>query len=107
MPLDFDALVLGPVYETFGRSGVLSIGPISFDVVVVDYTKGVTVEDESTIGVQTIRPAADVRRTALVAAGIALDDLVDGQLELAGTTWRIKSLIETEAEVRLILMQRD
>ena len=105
--IDFDALVLGPVYDTFGKPAVLSIGPISFDVAVVDYTKGVTVEDESTIGVQTIRPAADVRRTALVAAGIALDDLVDGQLELAGTTWRIKSLIETEAEVRLILMQRD
>ena len=73
----------------------------------VDYTKGVTVEDESAIGVQTIRPAADVRRTALVAAGIELDDLVDGQLALAGTTWRIKSLIENEADVRLILMQRD
>ena len=105
--IDFDALVLGPVYDTFGKPAVLTIGPITYDLVVVDYTKGVTVEDESAIGVQTIRPAADVRRTALVAAGIELDDLVDGQLALAGTTWRIKSLIENEADVRLILMQRD
>ena len=98
--IDFDALVLGPVYDTFGKPAVLTIGPSTYDLVVVDYTKGVTVEDESAIGVQTIRPAADVRRTALVAAGIELDDLVDGQLALNGTTWRIKSLIESEAEVR-------
>ena len=105
--IDFDALVLGPVYDTFGKPAVLTIGPSTYDLIVVDYTKGVTVEDDSAIGVQTIRPAADVRRTALVAAGIELDDLVDGQLALAGTTWRIKSLIENEADVRLILMQRD
>ena len=105
--IDFDALVLGPVYDTFGKPAVLTIGPSTYDLVVVDYTKGVSVEDDSAIGVQTIRPAAEVRRTALAAAGIELDDLVDGQLALAGTTWRIKSLIENEADVRLILMQGD
>jgi hypothetical protein len=105
--IDFDVLVLGPVYDIFGKPAVLTIGPSTYDLVVVDYTKGVSVEDDGGIGVQTIRPAADVRRSALAAAGIALDDLVDGQLELAGTAWRIKSLIENEAEVRLILMQRD
>ncbi len=105
--IDFDALVLGPVYDTFGKPAVLTIGPSTYDLVVVDYTKGVSVEDDGGIGVQTIRPAADVRRTAIVIAGIALDDLVDGQLVLAGTTWRIKSLIEHEVDVRLILMQRD
>lgn len=105
--IDFDALVLGPVYDTFGKPAVLTIGPIAYEFVVVDYTKGVTVQDDGAIGVQTIRPAADVRRTTLAAAGIALDDLVDGRLALAGTTWRIKSLIENEADVRLILMQDD
>ncbi len=103
--IDFDALVLGPVYDTFGKPAVLTIGPSTYDLVVVDYTKGVSVEDESSLGVQTIRPAADVRRTALEAAGIALDDLIDGQLAVAGTTWRIKSLIESETDVRMILMQ--
>ena len=63
----------------------------------VDNTKGVSVEDGSIIGVQTIRPAVDVRRSALAVAGIALDDLVDGQLALAGTTWRIKSFLENVA----------
>ena len=103
--LDFDALVLGPVYGTFGSPAVLTIGPLAYDLVVVDYTKGVIVEDNNAIGVQTVRPAADIRRTALVAAGIALDDLIDAEVALSGTIWRIKSLIESEAEVRLILLQ--
>jgi hypothetical protein len=103
--IDFDALVLGPVYDTFGKPAVLTIGPDTYNLAVVDYTKGVTVEDDSTIGVQSIRPAVDIRRTTLVAAGINLDDLVDGELALSGATWRIKSLIENEAEVRLILLQ--
>lgn len=103
--IDFDALVLGPVYGTFGKSAVLTIGPSTYNLTVIDYTKGVTVEDDSTIGVQTIRPAVDIRRTALVAAGIQLDNLIDGELALNGAMWRIKSLIESEAEVRLILLQ--
>ena len=105
--VDFDALVLGPVYDTFGKPAVLTIGPIAYELVVVDYTKGVTVQDDGTIGIQTIRPAADVRRTALMAIGVEPDDLIDAELTLAATTWRIKSLIENETEVRLILMQRD
>ena len=105
--IDFDALVLGPVYDTFGKPAILTIGPSTYDLVVVDYTKGVSVEDDGGIGVQTIRPVADIRRTALAAAGIALDELVDAQLALAGTTWCIKSLIENEVDVRLILMQGD
>ena len=102
---DFDALVLGPVYGTFGSPAALSIGPLTYDLIVVDYTKGVSVEDDGAVGIQTIRPAADVRRIALATAGIALDDLIDAEVTLAGTTWRIKSLIESEAEVRLILLQ--
>lgn len=103
--LDFDALVLGPVYETFGAPAVLTIGPTTYEVIAVDYTKGVTVEEGGAVGIQTIRPAADIRRKALAAAGIELDDLVDGQLALNGANWTIKSLIENKSEIRLILMQ--
>ncbi len=45
--IDFDALVLGPVYDTFGKPAVLTIGPSTYDLVVVDNTKGVSVEDDS------------------------------------------------------------
>jgi len=102
--LDFDALVLGPVYDTFGTSAVLTIGPATHQLIVVDYSKGMEI-DEGGAGIQTIRPVADVRRATLVALGVQLDDLVDANLELSGANWRIKSLLENEAEIRLILMQ--
>jgi hypothetical protein len=102
--LDFDALVLGPVYDTFGAPAVLTIGPNNYQLTVVDYTKGIAVEEDG-VGIQTVRPVADVRRARLAAIGVQLDDLVDASLELGGVNWRIKSFIENEAEFRLILMQ--
>ena len=66
--IDFDALVFGPVYGTFGQPAVLTLGSSSYDVVVIDNTKGVTVDEGGVIGVQTVRPAVDVRRSALVGA---------------------------------------
>jgi hypothetical protein len=102
--LDFDALVLGPVYDTFGTPASLTIGSATHQLSVVDYTKGIAVEEDR-VGIQTIRPVADVRRAALVAIGVEVDDLIGGQLALNAVNWRIKSLLESEAEVRLILMQ--
>lgn len=103
--LDFDALVLGPIYSTFGSPAVLTIGPITHEIVVVDFTKGISVEDESGVGIQTIRPAVDVRRQTLTALSVELDDLPDYSLTLNGAVWTIKTLIEGDVEVRLILMQ--
>ena len=102
--IDFDTLVFGPVYGTFGQPAVLKIGSSSHAVVVIDNTKGVTVDEGGVIGVQTIRPAADVRRSALVGLGIAFGDLVDGEIAFNNTTWRIKSFLENGDELRLILM---
>jgi hypothetical protein len=102
--IDFDALVFGPVYDTFGQPAVLTIGPSSYDVVVIDHTQGVTVDEAGSIGVQTIRPAADVRRSALARIGLAAGDLLDGQIELNDVTWSIKSVLEIGNELRLILM---
>jgi hypothetical protein len=103
--IDFDALVLGPVYGTFGMPAVLTIGATAYDLTVIDNTKGVTVEDGSLVGVQTVRPAVDVRRNALSALGIAVDSLVGSQLALNGATWRIKSFLDNGGELRLILLQ--
>src|SRR6185312_12234584 len=69
--LDFDALVLGPVYDTFGTPAVLTIGPATHQLIVVDYSKGMEI-DEGGAGIQTIRPVADVRRATLVALGVQL-----------------------------------
>jgi hypothetical protein len=105
--VDFDAVVLDPVYQTFGELAVLSIGPSSYDIVVIDNTKGVSVEDGSIAGMHTIRPAIDVRRSALVSHGITPAVLVGGQIVFATTAWRIKSVIENGIQLRLIVMQDD
>jgi hypothetical protein len=102
--IDFDALVFRPIYGTFAQPAVLTFGRVNYDLAVIDNTKGVTVDDGGMIGVQTIRPAADVRRSALVALGIAAKNLVDGELAFNGATWRIKSFLENGDELRLILM---
>jgi hypothetical protein len=103
--IDFDALVFGPVYATFGQPAVLTIGSSSYDIVVIDHTKGVTVDEGGTIGVQTIRPATDVRRSALAEFDIAFDDLLDAELAFNGATWRVKSVLDNGDELRLVLMQ--
>ena len=103
--IDFDALVFGPVYDAFGQSAVLTIGSSSYDLVVIDNTKGVTVDEGTAIGIQTVHPAADVRRSALVNLGIDFGDLVDGEVAFSDTTWRIKSFLDNGEELRLILVQ--
>lgn len=102
--IDFDALVLGPVYDAFGEPAVLTLGLASYDVTVIDHTQGVAVEDGG-IGLQTIRPAVDVRRSALAMLGIAVADLVGGEVLLGATAWRIKTAVENGLELRLIVMQ--
>jgi hypothetical protein len=102
--IDFDALVLGPIYEAFGEAAVLTLSSASYDLTVIDHTKGVEVED-SGVGLQTIRPAVDLRRSALEPLGIIVADLIGGELVLGGTTWRVKSVIENGLELRLIVMQ--
>jgi len=103
--IDFDALVFGPVYGTFGQPAVLTLGRSSYDLVVIDHTKGVIVDEVGSIGVQTIRPAVDVRRTSLVKFGLVTRDLVDGEVEFNDTAWRIKSALENGDEIRLILIE--
>lgn len=102
--IDFDALVLGPVYDAFGELAVLTLSSASYGVTVIDHTEGVEVEDGG-IGLQTIRPAVDMRRSAVTALGIAIADLIGGELGLGGASWRVKSVIENGLELRLIVMQ--
>lgn len=102
--IDFDVLVLGPVYDAFGEPAVLTLSSARYDVSVIDHTEGVEVE-EGGIGLQTIRPAVDLRRSALTALGIAIANLVGGEVALGATAWRIKTVIENGLEVRLVVMQ--
>lgn len=106
--IDFDALVLRPAYQVFAEPAVVKIGTISYAMNVIDGTRGVAVEEGGPMAVQTIRPVVDVRRTQLSQRGIALSQLNDAEITLAGETWRVKALLElNRLEVRLILMADD
>ena len=103
--IDFDALLTGPAYRVFGEPAMLTIGSVTYEIEVIDGTRGVAVEEGGPIAVETIRPVADVRRSQLAQKGIAIADLIDAELVLAGQTWRIKAPLEPHREdVRLILM---
>jgi hypothetical protein len=48
--IDFDALVLGPVYDAFGEPAVLTARSVNYDLTVIDHTEGVTVDEGGMIG---------------------------------------------------------
>jgi hypothetical protein len=103
--IDFDALLLQPAYSVFAEPAVLTIGVATYDIAVIDGTRGVAVEEGGPIAVESIRPVVDVRRKELDQKGIAVIDLIDAELVLAGQTWRIKTPLElNREELRLILM---
>lgn len=88
--IDFDQLLLKPIYERLGVAAVLTIAGGEFDVVAIDKSHGVSV----TLGeltAPTLRPAAVVRAVELADSGIDGDDCDGGQITLNGVTWRITS----------------
>jgi len=106
--IDFDALVFGPVYDTFGEPAILTIGPVAHQITVIDHTRGIAVEEAGPIAVETIRPVVDVRRSELAQKGIAVVDLIDAELLFAGQIWRVKAPLELlRDELRLILISAD
>ena len=91
---NFGELLYAQSMRVFGTPATLTpFDGEATSVTAIDRTAGVEVED-NTIGIKTIRPAADVRRSDLNAASIALKDLDGGTLTLNGTTWEISSTME-------------
>jgi hypothetical protein len=106
--VDFDGLLFQPAYRVFAEPAVLTIGSAVHNIDVIDGTRGVAVEEGGSIAVESIRPVVDVRRRQLADKGIAVADLIDAELALAGQTWRVKSPFELNRdELRLILMADD
>lgn len=55
---------------------------------------GATIDPPGTpFEIQSIRPAADVRVSELTENSITRDDLKGGEIDLAGSTWRIESTL--------------
>ena len=108
--MDWDAVLSAPIHSVLGVDAVLvtACGEPPLTIRVLDMSGGVTVGRD--IGMDTIRPAADVRATLLTAAGIAFKDLEGSTLTMNGKDWVVKSFIPLPAatgvgqgELRLIL----
>jgi hypothetical protein len=89
------------------RSGYLGAASGLSSYAEIGHAIAGAMSDGNIVGVHTIRPAVDVRRSALVAHGIGASDLIGGQIMFAATAWRIKSVIENGLELRLIVMHDD
>ena len=87
--MDYQALLYGPIYRTFGVGATLALDAGAVALTVLDKTAGVTVGQA--VEVQTVLPAAIVRATELAAAGVARAGLDGRQLAFNGKTWRIAS----------------
>jgi hypothetical protein len=63
---------LQPAYGVFAEPAVLTIGAATYDIAVIDGTRGVAVEEGRPIAVETIRPVVDARRRELAAVWVHL-----------------------------------
>lgn len=107
----FADLLYARSMDVFGAQAVLTVGaaqPVA--ITAIDRTAGVEVTDD-TIGIQTVQPAADVRRADLDAATVDLAALDGATLALNGTTWTVHSIMEmptpsgaSDGLVRLMLV---
>jgi hypothetical protein len=110
------AALHAPPPRGFGKPAVLTLASLSdpVDITAIPKVGGAVVDPPGTsVEIQTIRPAADVRMSELTALGITdLVALHRGQIELAGKVWRIETWVmkpspegEANGEVRLVLSE--
>lgn len=90
--IDFNRLLYGASFTTFGTPASLVIGDaVPVLITVIDRTSGVKIEDGQ-IGIMSVQPGADIRAADL--AGVDLADLDGASLTFNGTTWRIHTVLE-------------
>ena len=89
--INWDTLVHAKNHAILGVPAVLRIDDWAEDIslTAIDRTSGISVGDISDTGVETLQPAAAVRVKDLNAAGLNVDDIATGTIEMNGTLWRI------------------
>lgn len=96
MPINFDKLMLDPIYARLGIPAQLTLGDTSgtqVDLTVKDKTQGLVLEGGN-IGAQqfgTVKPMVAVRVSELDANGVTRESLKGLLLSFKGKTWRIQS----------------
>lgn len=113
--IDWQATLYGPVYSTLSVPAQLSIGDTDQSAVTlsaIDKTAGILVGDQ--VGIQTIKPACDIRAKEFFATGLVRDDLSGASITFNGKTWdithhEVRPGPEGEAlgELRLFLSEQD
>lgn len=91
MSIDFNELMLGPIFDTLAVSArlVLEDGRVFADFPVIDKTAGVTTGDK--VEVPTVQPAAAIQYATLTALGMTADDIIGGTLTFNGASWLIRN----------------
>lgn len=88
--MDFQALLLDPIYSIQGVEATLTLESSSeITLTVIDKTAGVDVGDGAEV--QTLLPAAVVRVVELTTAGVDRTRLRGALLDFNGGNWEIKS----------------
>jgi hypothetical protein len=109
--IDLQALVLAPVYSTWGVPATITpLQGLPFNVSVIDRTSGVEVGGN--IDVATIQPAAMVRVSEIESLHVPRAGLRRASIEMNGKSWRIENAMprptpggESDGELMLLLIQ--
>jgi hypothetical protein len=92
--IDYQTLLLDPIYRTLGVAAAITLGDSAETVVsgltVIDKTDGVQLGDHDA-QVDTLEPACCIRYSELTANDLRPVDLEGGSIEFNGSRWKIKA----------------
>lgn len=114
MAIDFSALLYGPVHSVLGVDVTFTTEEgVSLSMIAIDKSVPFETSREG-VAIETIRPAAVVRASDLIALDATADDLVGAELLMNGLTWRVEAVQprpsprgESDGEVWCILIRID
>ena len=111
--MNFDNIVLSPLYQTFGADAVLRIGQTDHALRVIDQTDGIEVSG-GPLSMPTVKPVAMCRITDIAGLGLTNGQLIDALLTVNGSTWTVKNVApkpgtagRSSGELMLILINGD
>lgn len=111
--MNFDNIVLGPLYQNLGTDAVLTVKQQDLDLRVIDQTAGVELSVGS-LSMPSVKPVAMCRTSDLMALGFTPDQIIDTTLVLNGASWTIKNVApkpgpdgRASGEIMLILINGD
>lgn len=91
MSIDYDALLLDPIYQRIGIAAqFVSLDGARADLIVLDKTAGVELAD-GPVALHTSRPAACVRVSELINNSLDRSKMKNGRLTFNGGSWNVEA----------------